>query len=75
LHLAWLVLRQGGTVAVVGLFAGVAAAISGARVIQGRLYRLIPTDPLIFGLAALVLFMTATVAMVFPVPGSVRGSR
>jgi putative ABC transport system permease protein len=70
--LAWLVLRQGGTAAVVGLLAGVIAAIAGARVFQGLVYGLAPTDPVVFGCAALLLVIGAALAFVFPVIRVIR---
>jgi len=56
----------------VGLFAGVIVAFAGARVIQGLVYGLTPTDPLVFGCAALVLVMGAALALVFPVLRAIR---
>jgi len=71
-HLAWLVLRQGGMAAIAGLFVGVVAALAGARVIQGLLYGLTPTDPLILGIAAFALITGAALAMAFPLLRAVR---
>jgi putative ABC transport system permease protein len=70
--LAWLVLRQGGASAAAGLFVGVVVALSGARVIQGLLYGVTPTEPLVFGIASLVLAAGALLAMLFPVLRAVR---
>jgi predicted permease len=70
--LAWLVLRHGGAAALIGLFGGVATALAGARVIQGLLYGLTPSDPAIFGSAGLVLLLSAAGAMALP---AIRAAR
>jgi putative ABC transport system permease protein len=64
--LAWLVLRHGGAAAVIGLSCGVIAALVGARVIQGLVYGVAPRDPVVFGVAGLVLCVSALGAMAVP---------
>jgi putative ABC transport system permease protein len=61
-----LVLRSGGTLAVVGILIGVAAAIALTRYMAGMLYGVTPLDPLTYALAAMVLLTTALLATLLP---------
>jgi predicted permease len=51
--------RQGGIVALSGIVIGLALAYAGTRLIASLLFGVSPRDPVVFGLAALVLFSTA----------------
>jgi putative ABC transport system permease protein len=49
-----------------GLVAGLFAATAIGRALRGLLYGITPTDPVSFGLVALILLMTAMLACYFP---------
>jgi ABC-type antimicrobial peptide transport system permease subunit len=61
-----MVLRQGMSVVALGLAAGVLLAGPGARLVEGLLYGLSPTDPATFAVTALLLAAVALVANVIP---------
>jgi putative ABC transport system permease protein len=61
-----LILRQGLTLAGVGIAGGLAAAFLLAGVMQTLLYEVQPTDPLTFGVVALGLLVVAAVASYLP---------
>lgn len=61
-----LVVRQGLTLAMVGVLVGLAGAFGITRVIQSLLYNVTPTDPLSFGGVAVFLAMIALVASYVP---------
>jgi predicted permease len=63
-RLTWLLLRQGATLAAIGVTAGVAVAAVGSRFIGSLLYGIPPLDPLTFGGAA-VLFAIVTLAATY----------
>jgi putative ABC transport system permease protein len=61
-----MVLRQGMSVVALGLAAGVLLAGPGARLVEGLLYGVSPTDPATFAVTALLLAGVALVANVIP---------
>jgi len=61
-----LVLKQGLTLAGLGVGAGVAMGLAGARVLSSALYETPPTDPLVFAGAALILTTVAALAVCIP---------
>lgn len=67
-----LVLRNGGTVAVAGLVAGVGIAFLAGRFIQSLLFETSPHDPRVFGTVVLVLLAATVTACLLP---AVRATR
>jgi ABC-type antimicrobial peptide transport system permease subunit len=67
-----LVLREGMTVAVIGVSVGLAAAFAGSRVLTAVLFGITPTDPITY--ASLALLVTAVIAIACSVP-ALRASR
>ena len=61
-----LVLRSGGTLAVMGILIGLAAALALTRYMAGMLYGVTPLDPVTYAAAALVLLMAALLATLLP---------
>jgi putative ABC transport system permease protein len=61
-----LVLRQGVTLAVIGLFAGLLGALALRRLVAGMLFGVAPYDPLTLAAVALVLLGVALVASYAP---------
>jgi predicted permease len=61
-----LVLREGMVLVAVGLVAGVAGIVLLGRALQGLVYGVAPTDPVLIALVALVLAGTALAASVLP---------
>jgi ABC-type antimicrobial peptide transport system permease subunit len=61
-----LVVRQGVTLAAVGVVIGLIGAFGITRVIRSLLYNVTPTDPLSFGGVALFLALIAVVASYLP---------
>ena len=61
-----MVLRQGLSMAAVGLAAGFAAALAVTRAASGLLVHVSATDPAIFGGAALFLALVALAASIVP---------
>jgi putative ABC transport system permease protein len=61
-----LVLRQGLTLAGLGVGAGIAIGLAGAQVLSSALYETPPTDPLVFAGAAFVLTAVAALAVYIP---------
>lgn len=62
----FMVLQQSVRLVVVGVVAGLVAAIATTRLIASELYGLKPTDPLTFGLAAFFMLAVAALAAYFP---------
>jgi len=61
-----LVVRQGVTLAAVGVLLGLVGAFGITRVIRSLLYNVTPTDPLSFGGVALFLAAIAVLASYLP---------
>ncbi len=61
-----LVLGQGLTLTVVGVVAGIAAALAATRLLSGLLYGVTPTDPATFAAIALLLITISLVACLLP---------
>ena len=62
----WMILRQSLALALVGLVAGVAAAVAGTRLIASMLYNLPPRDPVALTIAAAVMVATCVLAGFLP---------
>jgi len=65
-HVLVAVLRQGLTVALVGVLAGVAVALAATRVLASLLYGVSSTDPLTLAAVSLVLIAVALLATYLP---------
>lgn len=61
-----LVLKQGMTPVIVGLIAGIAAALALGRLLTTQLYEISPHNPLLLGATAGVLGLAAFIACLFP---------
>jgi ABC-type antimicrobial peptide transport system permease subunit len=61
-----LVLREGALLAATGLAVGIALSLGSARFIRGVLYEVSPTNPATYLAAAILLLLTALVAMYLP---------
>ena len=68
----WLMLRQGRTLTLAGVVAGVAAAYAGGRLVSSQLYAVRASDPVILGIAAVLVAFVATVATIIP---AIRAAR
>jgi predicted permease len=62
----WLVLRQALLLVLIGVGAGIPAAVVVARLLQSRIYDLRPSDPATLALAALAMFAVASAAAYLP---------
>ena len=67
-----LVLRQGMTLAGIGVVLGLAGAIALSRVLSGVLYTVRPVDPLTFVVSALILLAVALLASAIPAQRAAR---
>ena len=67
-----LVLRQGITIAVIGIIVGVGGALALSRLTQTLLYGVEPADPLTFGTVILVIALVATAACLIPMRRATR---
>lgn len=67
-----LVVRQGMTMAVIGLVLGLIGAFLVSRVLIGMLYGVSPTDPLTFTGVSIVLLSVALLACVIPARRATR---
>src|SRR5262249_49863713 len=61
-----MVLLQAGRYAVVGIVAGLAVSLAGARVINGLLFRTSPMDPISVSITVGVLMLLAALAVTIP---------
>jgi putative ABC transport system permease protein len=61
-----LVLRQGLTLSLLGIAAGICVSLAGTRVLAGLLYGVAPTDPVTFAAIALLLVAVALAACFIP---------
>lgn len=73
-HLVWMVLRQGLTPVVLGLFGGTAVALAMSRVLGSLLYEVRPYDPATLAAVALILLLTAVFACLLPARRATRVS-
>jgi predicted permease len=62
----WLVLRQALVLVLVGLAIGLPATMAASRLIRGMLFGVTPMDPATLTLAALLMFLVATLAAYLP---------
>jgi putative ABC transport system permease protein len=62
----WMVLRNGGALALVGIAAGVAVAVVLTRYMSGMLFGITPLDPVTYASAAAVLLFAAVLATWLP---------
>ncbi|HEX8137722.1 MAG TPA: FtsX-like permease family protein, partial [Pyrinomonadaceae bacterium] len=67
-----LVVRQGMTLALIGVAVGLLAAIAVTRVMASLLYGVTPTDALTFAAVALLLIVIALVACLIPARRAAR---
>ena len=61
-----LVLREGVALAGAGALVGLGLSLAGARVMRGLLYRVSPTDPVVYAIGALVVVCASVAAMYVP---------
>jgi putative ABC transport system permease protein len=67
-----LILRQGLTLSLLGIVAGVCVSLAGTRVLAGFLHGVAPTDPATFAAVALILVAVALVACLVPARRAMR---
>ena len=67
-----LVLKQGITIAVIGIVVGVAGALALSRITQTLLFGVDPADPLTFGIVIGVIALVATAACLIPMRRATR---
>jgi predicted permease len=65
-HVLGMVLRESVVLALAGILFGVPAALAAARVVENRLFRVGPGDPMTIGAAALLVIVVAAVAGMEP---------
>jgi predicted lysophospholipase L1 biosynthesis ABC-type transport system permease subunit len=69
---AAMILRQGGGVTLIGIAAGLIAALGGSRWIQSLLYQVSPRDPLVFAATTIFLLSVALLACWLPARRAAR---
>jgi putative ABC transport system permease protein len=62
----WMVVRDGLAITGVGLSIGMLGAFAATRLLQSMLYNVTPTDPVAFGLTAVLLMVAALIASWLP---------
>jgi putative ABC transport system permease protein len=67
-----LVMKQGITIAIIGIVVGVGGALALSRLTQSLLYGVKPADPLTFGSVVLVIALVATAACLIPMRRATR---
>jgi putative ABC transport system permease protein len=67
-----LVLKQGVTIAIIGIVVGVAGALALSRITQTLLYGVDPADPLTFGAVVGVIALVAVAACLIPMRRATR---
>jgi putative ABC transport system permease protein len=65
-HVFWLTLKQGRTLAVIGAAIGLVTAYASGRVVSSWLYEVRASDPIILGVATMVVVGIALVATMMP---------
>jgi putative ABC transport system permease protein len=73
-RVVWMIVRQGGLVALAGTAAGLAVAVAGSRVLGSLLYEISARDPVIFGATTVGLLAIALVACWLPARRAARRS-
>jgi putative ABC transport system permease protein len=63
---ARMILRQGGLVTMLGIVAGLIAALAGSQLIRTLLYGVSPRDPIVFSLTTVALLVVALLACWLP---------
>jgi putative ABC transport system permease protein len=63
---ARMILRQGGMVTLLGIVAGLIAALAGSQLIRSLLYGVSPRDPIVFSLTTVALLVVALLACWLP---------
>jgi putative ABC transport system permease protein len=71
-EIIWMVLRQGMTLALVGVVAGALGAFAFTNALKGLLFGVTPTDPTTFGAVAVVLAAAAFAACYIPARRAAR---
>lgn len=71
-HVAGMILRQGGTVTVVGIIVGLIAALASSQLIRSLLYGVSPRDPVVFSLTTAGLLVIALLACWLPARRAAR---
>jgi ABC-type antimicrobial peptide transport system permease subunit len=66
------ILRSGLSLAALGLFIGLAAALALTRYLEALLYSVRPTDPAVFALAIATMLLVATSACYLPARRAAR---
>jgi putative ABC transport system permease protein len=72
IRIVGMVLRQAGTLVLLGIALGMAAASAGAKLMEGLLVGVKPTDPLTYASVALLLAAVALAACYLPVRRAMR---
>jgi ABC-type antimicrobial peptide transport system permease subunit len=62
----WLMLKQGRTLALIGAAIGLFVAYYSGRIVSSRLYEVRAADPVILGIATMLVVAMALVATVIP---------
>jgi len=62
----WLVMRQGGMLALIGTAIGLATAYLSGRIVSSQIYAIRASDPLMLSSAILVVVVIATLATMIP---------
>ena len=65
-NVARMILRQGGMVTLLGIVAGLIAALAGSQLIRSLLYGVSPRDPIVFLLTTVALLVVALLACWLP---------
>jgi putative ABC transport system permease protein len=69
---ASMILRQGGLVTLLGITAGLIAALAGSQLIRSLLYGVSPRDPIVFSLTTVALLVVALLACWLPARRAAR---
>jgi predicted permease len=72
LRVVQLVLREGLTLALIGIVSGLAGAAGAAQLVKGMLYNVRAIDPIAFGTVPLMLTLVAAVAVYLPARRAAR---